>query len=135
MLFRSKIITGHKFSPELWFRLFGPVKYNKMFLDPEATLSLPLRRRIESHTRRDVPDSTISAACTENGRMGVVEHESAVMPNDKETEILMDMEEMLSLERSAEETAQRLGCDVDEVEHYNERAEEFAQNLRKFWDD
>ena len=67
--------------------------------------------------------------------MGVVEHESAVMPNYEETDILMDMEEMLSQECSAEETARRLDCDVDIVEHYNERTEECDQYLRKVWDD
>jgi hypothetical protein len=38
-----KLITGHDFSPELWLRLFVPLKFSELLGDPVIVLSDPIR--------------------------------------------------------------------------------------------
>ena len=134
-----EIITGHRFSPALWYRLFAPLKLNRIFQNPEATFSGPMRRRLSAPVRRPIPDSSISPAFHNERGASVVEQGSIYMDDQALTDILIDAEEMIAKKLSNEEIAIKLGCSTDIIEYLRERSGDHVHKtnhkIRRFWDD
>ena len=54
-----ELITGHVYSPEHWFRLFGPLKFSVFFCAAPGPVSP--HRPTKSRSKRDVPMTTLGA--------------------------------------------------------------------------
>jgi hypothetical protein len=102
------MITGHEFTPELWWRLFGPLKYSKLIGDPAAALSAPIRRHLRSPARRPAPDSRVSPASERPHDVGLVEAGSAVGDFTDAMNLFMDLEELIERGLGDEEIAEKL---------------------------
>jgi hypothetical protein len=123
-----QMVTGHPFKPELWWRLFGPLKYGELFGDPAAVLSAAVRHRLQTPVRRDVPDSVISPAVEQAHVSGTVERLSAVGGGSELTDLLIDLEEMFERKLPDEEIARRLGLtDAGMVAAVRDRLHDFRQ--------
>jgi hypothetical protein len=105
-----QMISGHKFSPELWWRLFGPLQFPELCVDSTAVLSAPLRRRLRSPVPRPAPESMVSPRRKEDESQasGVVEC-GATARDDVDLRILvMDLEELVDKGLSDEDIADKL---------------------------
>jgi hypothetical protein len=120
-----KLITGHEFSPELWLRLFGPLKLSELLGDPITLLSKPIRHRFGSPGPRAVPDSVISPATDDVSTPGVVAS-SATVDGDIETaELLMDINSLIDRSLSDNEVAAELDLnDPGLVAYYRSKIED-----------
>ena len=103
-----EMITGHPFSPELWWRLFGPLKYSQLLSDPAAILSAPMRRYLRSPAPRPVPDSRVSPAAVTPHGIGVVEAGSAVHDDFDAADLLIDLKYLINRGLADEEIAGKL---------------------------
>lgn len=59
--FAFRYITGHEYSPELWFRLFGILKISQVF-GTDAPHWKSLRRPTHSRRKQDVPITRLTSA-------------------------------------------------------------------------
>jgi hypothetical protein len=104
------MITGHDFSPALWWRLFGPLQFPEMSIDSAAILPAPFRRRFRSPVARPVPESMLSPRRKEDESQasGVVES-GATARDDVDWQIfVMDLEEQFDKGLSDEDIAEKL---------------------------
>jgi hypothetical protein len=123
-----QLITGHDFSMDLWRRLLGPLKLSGLFVDAEAILAAPMRRRLASPIRREVPDSVVTPKVQRAHSTGLVENESARKDGGLESlEVLWDAEDLMARGLSDEEIAERLGVSLVEITYIRDRTEEFRQ--------
>lgn len=53
-----ELITGHKYTPELWFRVMGPLRFTDDELQEISIISK--RRPRKSSTRQEIPDSRLN---------------------------------------------------------------------------
>lgn len=127
-----QLITGHEFSPALWWRLFGPVKFSTLFQNPADALSRSVRRRLQSPVRRPVPDSVVTPRSQEgSGDGGIVNLGSAVCDDVTLVDLRLDLEDLISRGLSNEEIARRLGVDSPEaIAQVRGRLDEFRETLR-----
>jgi hypothetical protein len=104
------MITGHEFSPDLWWRLFGPLQFPEMSDDSTAVLSAPLRRRLLSPVRRPVPESIVSPRRKEDESRasGIVECGATAHDDVDLQTLVMDLEELVDKGLSDEEIAEKL---------------------------
>jgi hypothetical protein len=102
------MITGHDFTPTLWWRLFGPLKYSRFLGDPAAALSAPIRRRFGTPAPRPAPDSRVSPASERPHDVGLVEAGSAVGDFTDAMNLKMDLEELIAQGLGDEEIAAKL---------------------------
>lgn len=121
-----QMITGHSFSPELWMRLMAPIKRSELFQDPASILSAPMRNHIRSPVRRPVPDSVVSPVSDDDATT-VVEAESVCQDGQEATDQRLDIESMLRRGLGDDEIAARLECELETVEYFRDRFEEFPQ--------
>jgi hypothetical protein len=119
-----RMITGHDFSPELWMRLMAPLKRSELFQDAASILSAPMRHRMRSPVRRPVPDSVVSPV-SDDGATTVVETESVCQDGQEATDQRLDIESMLRRGLGDDTIAERLECDLETVEYFRVRIEEF----------
>jgi hypothetical protein len=105
-----RMITGHEFSPDLWWRLFGPLQFPEMSVDSTAVLSAPLRRRFRAPMPRPVPDSKVSPRrlTDESRASGIVEAGATVRDGIDWTTLKMDLEEQIDKGLSDEDIAEKL---------------------------
>ncbi|MEQ8854386.1 hypothetical protein [Gimesia sp.] len=111
-----ELITGHRYSPEHWFRVFGPLK----FIDFEGVLELGeilLRRPRRSPTPRAITDTASSS----EERDGILSQQST----EDDFEVLdmrMDLRELLAMDLTDEELAERFGADkINLIREYRRR--------------
>jgi hypothetical protein len=123
-----EMVVGHPFSPELWWRLFGPLKFSGLPGGGDASqiLSAPVRRQLCSPVRRPVPDSVVSPSSLESPLAGAVEG-SAVIENDIQfRDMLLDLRALIDEGLSDEEIAKRLEIPEPEaVAYFRSRSDEF----------
>jgi hypothetical protein len=86
-----EMITGRPFSPELWWRLFGPLKFSALFGAPDQILAGRTHHRLRSPIPRPVPDSTVSPPTEQAHTSGTVEGESAIHDDPEYRDLLMDL--------------------------------------------
>ena len=122
-----QMITGHGFSPDLWRRLFGPLKLSTVFQDAELILSAPMRHHLSSPVRRPVPDSVVSSSSNDASTAGVVEQGSSCADDHEFVDQWLDAQELFAQGLSDEEIAERLECDLDTVAYFRGRFEEFSR--------
>jgi hypothetical protein len=103
-----QMITGHQFMPELWWRLFGPLKVSRLLGDPAAILSAPIRRHLRSPVRRPVPDSRISPQTDRTHAVGMAEAGSAIRDDIEHVDLLLDLQELIGRGLSDDEIARHL---------------------------
>ncbi len=106
------MITGHEFTPHLWWRLFGPLKFSALLTDPAEFLSRPIRRHLQSPVRRPVPESVVAPLPKEGRETGMVGAMAKVECDLTETDLLLDLEDFFSKGLSDGEIAQRLAQKV-----------------------
>lgn len=121
-----RMITGHSFSPALWMRLMAPLKRSELFQDAASILSAPMRNRMSSPVRRPVPDSVVSPVSNDAGAATVVEAESLYYDDQESTDQRLDIESMLGRGLEDHDIAKRLDCDIETVEYFRDRVEEFG---------
>ncbi|WP_417390481.1 hypothetical protein [Gimesia sp.] len=108
-----ELVSGHPYSPELWFQLFGPLK----FYDQDGMLELGeiiLRRPRRSPIPREVDESAISSE--ESG--GILAQQSTE-DNVDFSDMQMDLRRLLSANLTDEQVGKRIGTDrVDLIAEY-----------------
>jgi hypothetical protein len=78
-----KMIAGHDFRPELWWHLFGPLKFSELVGGAATALAAQILHRLRSPVRRPIPDSKVSPLSDQPHGMGLVERGSAIRdPNE-----------------------------------------------------
>jgi hypothetical protein len=105
-----RMITGHDFSPDVWWRLFGPLQFPEVSIDSAAILSAPLRHRLRAPIPRPVPDSKVSPRrqTDESRASGIVEAGATVRDGIDWTTLKMDLEEQIDKGLSDEDIAEKL---------------------------
>ena len=102
-------ITGHEYTPALWFRLFGILKLSQVF-GTEAPHWRTIRRPRESPRRRPVPLSRLSSADTDARSPGEIfgsANEIGALQSDS-AEIFSDILSMIAAGASNEEIIEAL---------------------------
>ncbi len=127
-----QMITGHEFTPHLWWRLFGPLKFSALLTDPAEFLSRPIRRHLQSPVRRPVPESVVAPLPKEGRETGMVGAMAKVECDLTETDLLLDLEDFFSKGLSDGEIAQRLGAKgPTEIAHARTRLSELRDLYRQ----
>lgn len=126
-----EFVVGHPFVPELWWRVFGPLKYSRLFGDAKAAYSACARHRLRSPIARPVPDSVVSPV-TDTTRTGTtVERGSAVTNDMRFTDMLIDLSDLIARGLPDEEIARRLDLDDPElVTNFRRHSEELRDVSR-----
>lgn len=105
-----ELITGHEYNPELWFRVFGPLKFHG-YKDISDVLNSRPRR---SPSPREIPDAAISLG----------DHSSFVAEYSPESnadyiDMQMELRELLATNLTDEEIAERIGTNkIDLIGEY-----------------
>ena len=102
------MITGQPFAPELWWRLFGPLKYSEVFGDTAAIFSGPLRRRMRSPSRVPLPETRVSPKRNTSRAGGLVESLSTFRDDIAYQDMLMDMQDFIARGLTDEEISRML---------------------------
>jgi hypothetical protein len=122
-----EMITGHRFSPELWWRLFGPLKLSPMGGDASQILSAPTRRHLFSPVRRPVPDSVISPSIREGNVSRTLEGGTAIFDDINYRDRLIDLRDLIARGLSDDEIAKRLEIpDPEAVAYFRTRSDGFG---------
>lgn len=103
-----QMITGYEFSPEIWWSLFGPLKYSELFGTPDRILSARTRRRLSSPVPRPVPDSVVSPQRDDTRPIGTVDRGSFVDDDIEATDLWIDLRALIDQGRSDEEISELL---------------------------
>jgi hypothetical protein len=120
-----RLISGHDFSPELWWRLVGPLKFSKFLGDPIVVLSDPIRHRFSSPGPKPVPESVISPATDDVSSPGIVASSATVDRDITIADLLMDLETLIDRGLSDDEVATKLELsDSGLVAYYRTRIKE-----------
>jgi hypothetical protein len=99
-----RLIVGHPYSPELWARIFGPIKLASLFLPPGETPRVSGRRPLKSKTRRPVPETVLQPRKKKqeepNEEMdhatGLVEAKSAIRDDIEAVDLVMDIQTLVA---------------------------------------
>lgn len=102
------MITGHEFTPELWFALFAPLNFTSLLGDPQKCYAAPIHRRIMTPTRRPAPDTRVSRPSDQPHQYGVVELGSAFREDQDLIDLRCDFEDLSRRGFSDAEIAQKL---------------------------
>jgi hypothetical protein len=103
-----EMITGHAFRPDLWWRLFGPLKFSAFWGDPIQTLSAPIRHRLQSPIRRPIPEARVSPTAHSPHLSGTVESVSAIGDGAEQRDLLIDLRDLIGRGLDDQEIARRL---------------------------
>ena len=125
-----EMITGHEFSPQLWVRLFGPLKLSELFADPADVLSGPIRRHLRAPVDRPVPESVINPVSQDRGESSIIEDLSAVGNSVDASDLLLDLTALFESGLSDAEIAERMGArNPEEIAYARERVSELRNPL------
>ena len=123
-----ELITGHTFSVDLWRRLFGPLKFSSLFAAASDSWSNPIRRRLQSPVGRPVPESVVSPGDVESRSGGVVRNEAVTDPATQESDLLLDIEELIRAGRTDDQIVAELELtDPALVAYLRTRLDEFGK--------
>lgn len=127
-----QVITGHEFSPFLWWRLFGPIKFNRLLIDPRDYLSRPIRRFLRPPVPRSVPESVVAPTSREERAIGLIEGTTAVEHDFDQTDLLIDLEDFINRGLPDDEIVRRLGEEYpeEEIAYARERLAELRKIQR-----
>lgn len=124
-----EFVVGHEFTPELWWRVFGPLKYGRL-LAGAAARPAGTRRHTRSPLPRPVPDSVVSAGGSE-GADGVVGRGSVAHDDIGQSDLRMDLQDLIARGLSDEEIADRLDlADPSLVGAFRRTCDELQQASR-----
>jgi hypothetical protein len=120
-----EFVVGRPFTPELWWRVFGPLKYSRLFGDAKTAHSAGVRRRLQSPVTRPVPDSVVSPVTDATRASTTVERGSAVGDNVAFADLLIDLRDLIARGLTDEEVARRLElADPEVVADFRRHSEE-----------
>ena len=105
-----ELITGHPYSPELWFRVFAPLKVSNVNLGKISEITL--RRPSTSRVRREVPESIV---CPAVDGPSLSTSRPDVPENDQLIDMLIDMGQFVAEGLSNEDIADRFGIDDSDL--------------------
>jgi hypothetical protein len=131
-----QLIVGHSYTPELWARIFGPIKLASLFLPPGETARVSGRRPLKSKTRRPVPETVLQPKKKKqeepNEEMdhaaGLVESESAIHDDIDAADKVMDIQALVARGLNNQQIMEKLELKSDDdarlVEYLRERLTE-----------
>lgn len=123
-----ELITGHPYSPALWFKIFGPMKFSRLFGDEVGPISL--RRPQRSPVPHPVADAVVSA--TVHGP-SIVEFRAHTFDDQRLCDLRLDVAELRAQGKSYSEICRELGASVDlaaDLQTVCERLEEAAPSKK-----
>jgi hypothetical protein len=106
-----EMITGYTFKPDLWWRLFGPLKFSALCVDPSQTLSAPIQHRLKSPIGRPIPETRVSPTAHSPHLSGTVESGSAIGDDAEQRDLLIDLRDLIGRGLNDQEIARRLEID------------------------
>jgi hypothetical protein len=122
-----ELVTGHPYSPEIWFQLFGLLKLSRLVDSQGGRVSQ--RRPLQSSTVRPVPEAVISPRGDDQTGAGLVSSQSDPRADQASAELLHDILELIKIGRSNQEIIDSLelsGVSLDDVEYLRGRQHEFS---------
>jgi len=118
-----QLVVGHPYTPELWARIFGPIKLTTLFLPPGETARVSGRRPLKSKTRRPVPETVLQPKKKgqeePNEEMdhaaGLVEAGSAILDDIEALDLVMDIQALVARGLNDQQIMEKLelGSDAD----------------------
>lgn len=121
-----ELIVGHPFTPQLWWRIFGPLKFSRLFANPADSLTTLIRHRFQSPARREVPESIIwtpprphMATPTERGPDSICAEADGV-------DLVVDLTDLIAQGLDNEEIARRLDLNAEMVATFRDRSAELG---------
>ena len=106
-----QLIVGHPYSPELWVKLFGPLKLSRHFTT--GTPRVSRRRPFRSRTPRPVPETVVQPQRYDNDATGLLEAAGMTFDDLASADLLMDVEELLKRGCTDAQIMERLDLQTD----------------------
>ncbi len=124
-----RYLTGQKYRPELWARLFGVLKTSEL-IDPATRPKLALRRPWKSPRKREVPETVVAPRQTaaEGHKGGFLENMAVIRNMQADAELGMDIRTLIDKgyddARIAEALEQDLAELEDMIQYFRQRDED-----------
>ncbi len=95
-----QLIVGHRYTPELWARIFGAIKLSTLFLQPGESPRVSRFRPLKSKTSRPVPETVLQPQKDQqdeenDGATGLIEAARDTANDLQEAELVMDIQELI----------------------------------------
>lgn len=119
-----ELIAGHPYSPELWWRLFGPLKLSKLYGPMPGPVSRA--RPTSPKVGRDIPETVVRPTPTEGHALGLIAGRGDG-GDHAFRRLLNDIRQLLAAGRSDEEIVEELELSdaaIDAVAYLRERDED-----------
>jgi len=122
-----EFITGHSFKLELWWQIFGPLKFGKLCGEMAGAYAASAFRRINSPVRRPVPDSVLSGGDDGGRKQSTVESARVQKSGIPWTELRLDLLDLIERGQSDEAIAQHLEVDPETIAAFRSMSDELQQ--------
>jgi hypothetical protein len=121
-----RLITGHEFSPVLWWRVCGILKLALASGQTGRFASRLGGQRTSSRHRPPVPDSVVSPPALAGRGEGVVASAAIQESHEADVDLRLDLTELINKRLSDDEIARRLDLPAAVVGEIRQRLAEFA---------
>ncbi len=111
-----KYLTGHEYTREIWFRLFGVFK-TSVLTNPDVRARLTLRRPRRSPIPREVPESVLAPQEQSDGHGGTfLENMAIVCDMQNSSDLLMDLDALIDRGFDDDRIASSLECPLADIQ-------------------
>ncbi len=113
-----QLIVGHRYTPELWARIFGPIKLSSLFLQAGETPRVSGRRPLKSKTRRPVPESVLQPQERQENRENedatpFLEAAGATRDDIEAVDLVMDIQALVARGLNDQQIVEKLELQSD----------------------
>ena len=105
-----KILTGHEYQPELWIRLFGPIKLSRVN-DPVGNSRLALYRPWRTRNRRPVSESVLLPGRRDRDAPRFLESAGITRSNIGLVDLQLDVQDLIKRGQTDDQIRQTLDAD------------------------
>jgi hypothetical protein len=84
-------IVGYPYSPELWARIFGPIKLSRHFLGSGEIPRVASRRPLTTKTRRPIPETVLQPSGHSDNATGLVEAANLICDDRQGIDLAIDI--------------------------------------------